>query len=107
MYKKQRPNKGKFRVNKSEEGKPIEAKVRKLVHDKTPIEDGAELVYQDREAGVDPSCNIRTDRWELAAAAMDKVTKATLAKRDGLGKEAKRDEPGEGKPPEADGGGEE
>jgi hypothetical protein len=34
---------------------------------------------------------------------MDKVTAANLAKREGAGKEAKTDEPGEAKPPKTDG----
>jgi hypothetical protein len=68
-----------------------------MVHDKEPIEDGAELVYQDRSAGVDPAYNVRTDRWELAVEAMDKVTGDTIAKRKGTGKIKKEEEPGESK----------
>ncbi len=62
------------------EGEPIENKVRRIVDEKEPIEDGAPLIYQERKDGVAPQFNIRTDRWDIAIAAMDKVSQAELSK---------------------------
>ena len=44
--------------------------------------DGAPIIYTDREQGVLPAYNIRTDRWDIAENAMDKVNAAKMAKRD-------------------------
>ena len=47
-----------------------------------PITDGAPLIYADREEGVAPAYDIRTDRFELAVEATDYVTKSHLAQRE-------------------------
>ena len=57
--------------------------VARLVNEKSPITDGAPIIYTDREQGVLPDYNVRTDRWEIAENAMDKVNAAKFAKRDG------------------------
>ena len=62
------------------EGEPIENKVRRIVDEKEPIEDGAPLIYQERKDGVAPQFNIRTDRWDVAIMAMDKVSQAELSR---------------------------
>ena len=54
----------------------IEQKVRRIVNNKEPIKDGSPLLYQERKDGVQPSYNIKTDRWDVAVEAMDKVTKS-------------------------------
>lgn len=35
-------------------------------------------IYQERNEGVDPLCDIRTDKFDMAIEAMDKVTRAHL-----------------------------
>ena len=60
----------------------IEQKVRRIVDNKEPIKDGSPLIYQERKDGVQPSYNIKTDRWDVAVEAMDKVTRAHQAKRE-------------------------
>jgi hypothetical protein len=67
------------------EGEPIEHKVARVVKNGEPIKDGAPLVYTERKDGVNAAYNIRTDRWEIAADAMDKVHKTMIAKRDSKG----------------------
>lgn len=62
------------------EAESIEEKVRRIVDEKEPIEDGAPLIYQPRKDGVKPEYNIRTDRWAVAIAAMDKVSTDTMNK---------------------------
>ena len=64
------------------EGETIETKVARIVQEKAPITDGAPIIYTDREQGVLPAYNVRTDRWEIAENAMDKVNAAKFTKRD-------------------------
>ncbi len=86
MYKKPTYAKGGLKVNKSTEGETIEQKVERILDNKEPIKDGAPLVYTERKDGVQAGYNIRTDRWEVAVDAMDKVAKAVTAKRDNKAK---------------------
>ena len=69
-----------------QEGETIETKVRRIVENNEPITDGAPIIYTSREDGVLPAYNIRTDRWEVAQAAMDAVNQANLAKSKNYGK---------------------
>lgn len=66
------------------EGETIEDKVKRLISNKEPIKDGSPIIYTDRKDGVSPAYNIRTDRFEIAADAMDKVHRSKEAKRDEL-----------------------
>lgn len=70
-------------------GETIESKVRRIVNNKEPITDGAPLIYTERKDGLKPEYDIRTDRWEVAVDAMDKVAKSAIAKRENrMGQEA-------------------
>ena len=44
-----------------------------------PITDGAEVVYTEKKNGVMPEYNVRTDKWEIAQSAMDKVHASKIA----------------------------
>ena len=68
-----------------QEGESIENKVRRITENNEPITDGAPIIYTNREDGVLPAYNIRTDRWEVAQAAMDAVNQANLAKSKNYG----------------------
>lgn len=68
-------------VNDSYEGETIEMKMERVVNSGEPINEGAQMIYTDRRDGVRPELDIRTDRWDIALDAMDKVTKSQLAKR--------------------------
>ena len=75
---------------KAKEGEWIEEKVRRVVENGEPIEDGAPIVYTERKDGVRPEYNIRTDRWEIAQEAMEAVREGKskliamkIAERDG------------------------
>lgn len=72
----------KLSVNNSCEGETIETKIERIVTQNEPITDGAPLIYTERNQGVQPAYDIRTDRWDIAIEAMDKVNKTTLAKRE-------------------------
>ena len=59
------------------EGELIEEKVARLTQEKSPINDGAPIIYTERKDGVLPAYDIRTDRWEIAQAAMEINQKTT------------------------------
>lgn len=69
-------------VNQSLEGETLEEKVMRIVENNEPITDGAPIVYTDRREGVLPAYNVRTDRWDVAIDAMDKVSATRMAKRE-------------------------
>lgn len=83
MYTHLKASKTTLKVNKALEGETIEAKVRRITEQQDPITDGAPQIFTERKDGVLPEHNIRTDRFELAVEAMDKVTTNKLAKREG------------------------
>ncbi len=64
------------------EGEPIEHKIERIVSNKEPITDGAPSIFTERSEGVVSAYNIRTDRWEIATEAMDKVQGSIVAKRE-------------------------
>ena len=63
------------------EGELIEENVARLTQEKSPISDGAPIIYTERKDGILPAYDIRTDRWEIAQAAMEINQKAVSAKR--------------------------
>lgn len=74
-----------------QEGETIEEKVKRITENNEPITDGAPIIYTNRDDGVLPAYNIRTDRWEIAQAAMESVNQANLAKSKNYGKVDKED----------------
>lgn len=82
MYKQTLRKQTTIKANESIQGEPIEAKIRRIVNNKEPITDNAPIVYTERKDGVQPAYDIRTDRWEVALDAMDKVSKTHRAKRE-------------------------
>lgn len=82
MYKYKKPQQTTLRVNKSYVGESIEQKVHRILNNKEPIKDGAPRIYTERRDGVRPEYDIRTDRFEHAIEAMDKVARSKVAKRE-------------------------
>jgi hypothetical protein len=82
MYKPRKPSKTLLKRNKTVEGETIETKVQRMLKNKEPIKDGRPLIYTERKDGVIKAYNIRTDRWEVAAEAMDLVNRSRIAQRD-------------------------
>jgi len=82
MYKKIKANSTTLKVNSSYQGETIEQKVNRIVNNKEPITDGAPIIYQERKEGVNPAYDIRTDRFEIAVEAMDKVSGSHKARRE-------------------------
>lgn len=81
MYNQIHPNPTGFTINESVEGETMETKVERILNNQEPIQDTGPTIYTAREDGVIPEYNIRTDRFDLALDAMDKVSKDKIAKR--------------------------
>ena len=82
MYNKTQPTETGLAVRNCYKGETIEQKIERIVNNGEPIKDGAPIIYTERKDGVLPEYDIRTDRFEIAVEAMDKVSKAQIAKRD-------------------------
>lgn len=82
MYLQNKMQKSKMRSVQMVEGESIEQKIERITANKEPIKDGAPEIFTERKDGVIAAYNIRTDRWEIAAEAMDKVAGSIQAKRE-------------------------
>lgn len=82
MYKKPKYSITDVRVNVCTEGESIEQKMERVTSNKEPITDGAPLTYTERKDGVNKAYDIRTDRFEVAVEAMDKVSASIRARRE-------------------------
>lgn len=82
MYTVPKFHNSRLRVNQSTQGETIETKIERIINNKEPIKDGAPLIYTERKEGIRPSTNIRTDRWEIAIEATDKIAKSYQARRE-------------------------
>jgi hypothetical protein len=88
MYKVPKYHKSTLKSVVKREGETIEMKVERIVNNKEPIKDGAPQIFTERKEGVIAAYNIRTDRFEIAAEAMDKVSGSIAAKREAKAKNA-------------------
>lgn len=82
MFKRNVIQKTSIKQNTSYIGESIEKKIERILHNGEPITDGAPIVYTERKDGVRPEFNVRTDRFDVAIDAMDKVSKTHKAKRE-------------------------
>lgn len=82
MYRTNRVTNTSIKMNDSFEGETIEMKLRRITLNKEPITDAAELIYTERKDGVQAGYDIRTDRFEVAVEAFDKIDKTHKAKRE-------------------------
>lgn len=107
MYYRNKLTKRVMEVNDSVEGEPIEAKVRRILHSKEPITDGAPIIHTDRKDGVLAAYDIRADRMDIAIEAADAAAKAKAAKRDSKAKviDMKDQKKDDGKPESTNGTG--
>ncbi len=64
------------------EGETIEQKMERVLDNGEPISDGAPEIFTEKAKGVLAAYNIRTDRWEIACEAMDKIQGSYQAKRE-------------------------
>lgn len=66
-------------VNTTYEAEGLEAKLRKMLESKEPIEEVCPTIYTDKKNGVMKEYDIRTDRFDVALEAMGKIREAELA----------------------------
>lgn len=66
--------------NEVYEAESIEEKVRRIVDENEPITDGAPIIFTEAKDGVRPEFDIRTDKWQVAIDAMDKVSNYEASK---------------------------
>jgi len=86
MYKKPKYDKTRMELENTKVGETIEDKVTRLIQNKEPIKDGAPIIFTDRSHGVNPAYNIRTDRWEIAIDAMDRIAKMKITQKENVAK---------------------
>ena len=55
------------------EGERLELKIDRMTQNNEPIGDSAPLIYTPRKDGVIAAYDIRTDKWDIALNAMEKV----------------------------------
>lgn len=60
------------------EGKSLEERMRLITQTKEPIKCVTTRIYQEKNEGVAPECDIRTDRFDIAVEAMNKVAVTEL-----------------------------
>lgn len=80
-YSKATPNNGRLESVEIYEGETIEKKVARITLTKEPITDSAPIIYTEKKDGVLPAYNIRTDRFDLAIDAFDKIERERIAKK--------------------------
>lgn len=66
-------------IQEINEGETLIKKIQRILDENEPLTDGAPMIYTPKEAGVRADCNIRTDKWDIAMNAMDKVNNYKLS----------------------------
>ena len=79
-YAKVKNNNGRLKSIEIYEGESIETKCARILQNKEPITDTAPIIYTAKEDGVLPAYNIRTDRFDIAIDAYDKITRSSAKK---------------------------
>lgn len=75
------------------EGISIEEKLRKATTTNEPIENVIPEIYTERKDGVLPQYDIRTDRFDIALDAQNKIEASRAAQRDNKPTETKQEQP--------------
>lgn len=91
MYRKPYYTKSTLKSVEVVEGETIETKVLRMMNNQEPITDAVQNIYTEKKEGVQAAYNIRTDRFEIAAEAMDVLTKTEIAKRENARKQIEDD----------------
>ena len=79
-YSKPTKNNGRLESVEIYEGESIETKCARVLESGEPITDTAPIIYTAKEDGVLPAYNIRTDRFDIAMDAYDKITRNSAKK---------------------------
>lgn len=79
-------------ANQLREGESLEERLRRVTINKEPIDTNqSPEIYQERNAGVDFACDIRTDRFDIAQSAMNTYTKTHMLARENKPNFGKKD----------------
>lgn len=91
MIKKTKYRRSVLEINSTTEGETIETKMEKILNKDSieNIEAEKPLEYTRAEYGVVAETDIRSDRFDMAIDATDKVTKAELTRRNEIWEERK------------------
>lgn len=65
-------------IEMTETGETLIKKIQRILDENEPLTDGAPMIYTPKQEGVRNDCDVRTDKWALAMAAMDKVNNYKL-----------------------------
>lgn len=79
-------NNGRLQSVETYEAESIETKVARILQNKEPITDGAPIIFTEKKDGVLPAYNIRTDRFDIAIEAKDKIETARIASKKSVAK---------------------
>lgn len=73
-------------IEYKEEGETLIKKIQRIMDENEPLKDGAPLIYTPKQAGVRADCDIRTDKWDIAMKAMNRVNEYKLSEylKDGI-----------------------
>ena len=66
-------------VEYKDEGETLTKKIQRIMDENEPLKDGAPLIYTPKQAGVRADCDIRTDKWDIAMKAMNRVNEYKLS----------------------------
>lgn len=69
-----------LRINQTYEAESLTKKLRRMTEQKEPIKEEVEIIYTNKKNGVEPGYDIRTDRFEVARIAAEKLGKAEATK---------------------------
>lgn len=78
MYKRPSFRKTSITNSSIEVGQMIHDKVKAVIEQGESLQE-APLIYTDKADGIMAGYNIRTDKWEIAIEAMDKINKVRAA----------------------------
>lgn len=73
-----RVNNFKGMIKMIDPGETLIKKCQRILDEGEPLTDGAPAIYTPKQAGVKPECNVRTDKWDIAMKAMDRVNNYKL-----------------------------
>lgn len=65
-------------IKMTDPGETLIKKCQRILDEGEPLTDGAPTIYTPKQAGVKPECNVRTDKWDIAMKAMDRVNNYKL-----------------------------
>lgn len=66
-------------IKMNETGETLIKKCQRILDEGEPLTDGAPIIYTPKQEGVRPECNVRTDKWDIAMEAMDRVNSYKLS----------------------------